>query len=195
MESQSLSAPRRSASTLILFLIIGIVAGFAGGVIYERKDFHLWRTPVKNQPQQTTEQKPREGDLSGAQIITLPSNALTGSSGPSVSFDNGAYTLTVNGQSAGSAVILTNVTLAERSWIAIHDERNGVPGVILGAGRFPTEMQPRISVSLAVPTESGKNYYVMIHTNSPDDVFNPNTDTPRKDASGVIMMVRFATLP
>ena len=106
----------------------------------------------------------------------------------------GRYRLSVNEQTASSRVVVSGMTLAERSWIVIHEEREAEPGSILGAGRFGPGTEQG-EVELLRNTEPGKKYFAMIHADDGDDTFDQKKDLPLKDESGQVVMVSFATAP
>ncbi|OGZ45863.1 MAG: hypothetical protein A3C84_03695 [Candidatus Ryanbacteria bacterium RIFCSPHIGHO2_02_FULL_48_12] len=105
----------------------------------------------------------------------------------------GDNAIAVDEQSAGD-VVVSMVTLAEPAWVVIHEDRNGAPGNILGAGWFPAGDNRNVSMTLLRKTEPGKVYYAMIHADAgADKKFAKESDMPIKDPSGAVLMMKFST--
>lgn len=75
--------------------------------------------------------------------------------------------LTVSSQPAGKVVFVTNVTAAKPLWVAIHDDENGKPGKVLGAGLFSPGAESG-AVELLRSTVAGTSYFAVVHTDDGD---------------------------
>jgi hypothetical protein len=92
-------------------------------------------------------------------------------------------------QMPGSRVVVKEVRLQKTSWIAVHEDREGAPGRILGVQRLPAGETVDAVVDLLRPTTSGV-YYAMVHTDDGDHVFNYQRDLPLLE-NGSPVLVRF----
>ena len=97
--------------------------------------------------------------------------------------------IVIDNQLPGNQVLLSKVNLSESRWIAIHEDRNGAPGNIIGAGRYPGGPTTSTSIELLRPTVKGV-YYAMIHTDDGDSEFNYPKDIP-VSSGGHALMTRF----
>jgi hypothetical protein len=107
----------------------------------------------------------------------------------------GGNALTVNDQPAGTMVQVASVTLTETGWVAIHEDKEGQPGKIIGAQRFRVAADRTLTtsgtVTLLEPTVSGKSYHAMLHGDAGADGFSYKEDLPLKDASGNAIVAHF----
>ena len=84
-------------------------------------------------------------------------------------------------------------TLSVSGWVAIHEDRLGALGNILGAQRF----EPGIhlgEVELLRPMTSGSTYHAVIYQDFGDHGFNTSDDAPIKNAEGKIIEAVFKAL-
>lgn len=101
-------------------------------------------------------------------------------------------TLTVNDQASGATVVVAQVALEYDSWIAVHEDRNGTPGNVLGALWLPAGTKTDAVVELLRPTLEGGNYYAMLHEDiGSDHKFDVKIDKPVLDAKGMPVMAKF----
>lgn len=89
----------------------------------------------------------------------------------------------VESQPAGSIVNVKEVTLDDRLWVVVYEEREGMRGNILGAKRLPEGTHQNTYVSLLRNTEAGNRYHIVIHSDNGDDVFDFTQDTPLENIS------------
>lgn len=87
--------------------------------------------------------------------------------------------LSVPDQPAGKTVAVQNLSIAGTKWVAIYDDHDGKPGLILGATRLH-EGNETATVDLLRPegTISGGIYYAAILNDDGDEEFNRLTDLP-----------------
>ena len=118
--------------------------------------------------------------IAGAESTTTGSTSTPIKNNPGT-FATAAGTMTtpsmgeivsVEDQRAGSSVVITSMTLARKSWIAIKDTH----GSILGAGLFPANATSG-SVSLLRKTTAGGRYEVLIYVDNGDKAFELRKDT------------------
>jgi len=105
---------------------------------------------------------------------------------------SGSNAIEANDQPAGNTVEVNMITLSVTGWVAIHEERDGGLGNVLGAGRF----EPGIylgDISLLRNTVAGGTYYAVLYQDDGDKVFDKATDAPIKNADGQIIQSVFKT--
>lgn len=103
----------------------------------------------------------------------------------------GGNAIAVNDQAPGLKVEVATVTLAQDGWVAIHEVLNGQAGNILGARRFSTGANQTGAVELLRPTEEGKVYFAMLHSDDGDRQFDHTKDLAITDPQGNIILMRF----
>lgn len=103
----------------------------------------------------------------------------------------GANAILVNDQGPGMKVEMAMTTLAQESWIAIHEDRDGQPGNILGAQLFSAGQSQKGTVELLRQTQEGQVYYAMLHADDGDRKFDHTKDLPQEDSQGNVILMRF----
>ncbi len=99
--------------------------------------------------------------------------------------------LLVNDQVPGDVVYITNVSVDGGAWVAIHRNRAGNPGAVLGAGFFDDRVATG-AVDLSEPTTSGVTYYaVLYHDTGDDQRFNGAVEVPWLNQTGQATVVPF----
>jgi hypothetical protein len=115
---------------------------------------------------------------------------------PPVVVTPGENVLVVADQLAGTQVALTQVTVSESSWIAIQEDNNGLPGVILGAQRFDEGVYTGRTVDLLRGTTAGNTYHAVIRYDDGDKDFDHTKDLPVLEGlAGTFVMSTFTTSP
>lgn len=112
-----------------------------------------------------------------------PVNTSVGSKEAVVSGNN---KVSVKDQPAGSVVEVEGLELSVVAWVAVHEERNGGLGNILGARRF----EPGIhlgEVELLRNTTAGGVYHAVLYKDNGDRQFDKATDQLMKNDSGVVI--------
>lgn len=84
--------------------------------------------------------------------------------------------LSVANQPAGSRVLVSKVSLGERSWLAVRDDQNGAPGWILGAKRLEPGDHDEAVIELLRPTVAGRSYFIFIYRDDGDMAFDHTKD-------------------
>lgn len=100
----------------------------------------------------------------------------------------------VGNQTTGKKVNVTKVTMEKDGWIVIHDDRDGQPGIILGAYRFSKGTFNDIEMPLLVAMEEDKDYWAVIHNDNGDRQFDYKVDLSAKDADGNMIMTKFSVV-
>ena len=117
------------------------------------------------------------------------SSGLGSSAG--TSFILGKNAIVVEDQAPGNQVVISTAALEEGGgWVAIHEDRDGKPGNILGAQFFPAGETRNGFVDLLRPTVKGV-YYAMLHRDDGDHQFDLSKDAPITDTTGSVIMMRF----
>ena len=101
--------------------------------------------------------------------------------------------ITVVSQVAGNLVVVTEVRVAQPTWVAIHEDVNGVPSNILGAQLFDAGVYSG-TVSLLRNTESERKYYAILYKDNGDRLFDYVTDLPLERASQDLVSASFMTV-
>lgn len=91
--------------------------------------------------------------------------------------------IAVSDQAAGIAVAVDSVELEKAAWVAIHEDRDGAPGNILGAQLFEAGSQSG-TVELLRGMLASRTYYAMVHSEDGDRAFDPKKDLPLIDDAG-----------
>jgi hypothetical protein len=86
--------------------------------------------------------------------------------------------VSVQDQSAGDMVAIGRVDMTVDGWVVIHEDRDGAPGNILGAQRFDAGSYSGGQVELLRGTVAGGKYYVMLHADDGDKMFDHKLDMP-----------------
>lgn len=134
-------------------------------------------------------------------------NANTMEEGTAMEGVGGADTSTVGGgdsmissggllvaspQPSGMQVAVTNVSLAEPTWLVVYESRGGLPGNALGAAMFfPTTKSG--TIDLLRGTLPGQTYFVGQSLDDGDHIFSLQSDKPVRDAEGNPVWVTFQT--
>lgn len=107
-----------------------------------------------------------------------------------------ALSLSVDDQSSGMSVSVTEVTVSVPSWVAVRERSdNGTAGPILGAKLFPAGTASG-TVSLLRRTVPDTSYYATVYTDDGDHDFEfDSDDAPLTDAGGNTILVEFQTFP
>ncbi len=103
--------------------------------------------------------------------------------------------VTVLDQTPGKVVTVQSITIEREGWVAIHEDREGKPGNILGARKIGAGTTKDFAVPLLRETLEGHTNYVMLHGEDDGDPgFNYKADAPLKDADGNPVMATFKSL-
>lgn len=105
---------------------------------------------------------------------------------------SGENSITVSDQEASNTVTLDEVVFENDAWVAIHEERDGGPGNVLGAAWFPAGKNIDAKVELLRGTKEGNTYYAMLHEDvGADHKFDTKIDKTILGDDGKPVMVEF----
>lgn len=108
---------------------------------------------------------------------------------------SGKNSISVSDQKASNTLILDEVIFEEDAWVAIHEDRDGLPGNVLGAAWFPAGTNTRVKVELLRGTKEGNTYYAMLHEDvGADHKFDTKIDKTILGDDGKPVMVEFKAL-
>ena len=94
-------------------------------------------------------------------------------------------------QAPGPRVIIKSLTIEKEGWVAIHEDRDGKPGNILGARKVAAGTVENFNVPLVRATKEGVTNYAMLHGEDGTEGFNYKTDAPLTDDTGNPVMAAF----
>ncbi|MEK7641552.1 MAG: hypothetical protein AAB365_00995 [Patescibacteria group bacterium] len=98
--------------------------------------------------------------------------------------------IVMSDQYPGNVVYLSSVQLANGGWVAVHADKNGQPGDVIGSMYFEKGINPG-KITLTKSTVEGGIYYAMLHADDGDKVFDATKDLPIKDSRGNVIMKLF----
>ncbi len=90
-------------------------------------------------------------------------------------------------QFPGNVVYLSSVQSNQPVWVAIHKDKAGQPGDIIGYAHFDAGVNPG-KITLSESTVDGMTYYAMMHSDNGDATFDATKDAPLTDSNGNIIM-------
>lgn len=172
---------QKHTQQLVLMLVIGVLIGYSFTAYRNRQQSSDVRTTTETNATNTdavlgavTEQSSIKSALDFPLPPSVPANTRVG--------------LTVDDQPSGKTVAVSGLSLQAKSWIAIYDGHNNVPGNILGAVRVaPTENHATVELLRPEGTTKGETYFAAILSDSGDDVFDRTSDTPAQGGTAVIV--------
>ena len=100
----------------------------------------------------------------------------------------------VTSQIPGEVVRVSQVTLDNDSWIAVHDDNEGKPGNILGAYFLPKGTHNDQMIPLLRGVTDERSYLVIIHQDNGDRVFDYKIDTPILNEQGLMEISGFSVI-
>lgn len=118
---------------------------------------------------------------------TIDTSALGDTSGGAATEVN---RVVMSDQYPGNVVFLSSVQLANGGWVAIHADKSGQPGEVIGSMYFEKGINTG-KITLTKPTVEGGIYYAMLHSDDGDKKFDASKDLPIKDSKGNIIMKLF----
>ncbi|MEK7208200.1 MAG: hypothetical protein AAB699_01470 [Patescibacteria group bacterium] len=157
-----------ASAKVISALILGLIVGFVAGAFWQERRQGAVRPSEETAAVGAVEAK-QEAKMEGKKEERLAS------AGDAALASSTAAVLATN-QSAGSAVIVSQVVSAEPVWVAVREERNGGVGNILGARKVAAGTSGNVVVELLRPTKAGARYLVVLHEDAGDPAFNYRED-------------------
>jgi len=163
-------------NNVIISGLIGILIGLGGYYLYDNVD------ALKN-----IKNRDNKEDNSGKSYT----NNLTENADASGDFSK--KIIVVKDQPAGFKVIVDSVSLENVGWVAIHEDRDGELGNILGAYRFENGTHSG-EVELLRNTVEGGTYYAVIYNDDGDREFDHKKDVPLVDGLGNEIISEFKVI-
>lgn len=99
---------------------------------------------------------------------------------------SGSNAIEADNQTPGNSVEVNMITLSVPGWAAIHEDKNGTLGNVLGAGRFDPGIHLG-EIQLLRGTVSGGTYHAVLYQDDGDKMFDMSKDAPIKNAEGKII--------
>ncbi len=167
---------------LVVSFLVGAVVGALGVWISSGDD-----KEVSQEAEKTALEDSKTPESTDDTTTNTVLGAISRKEPVSVSGTNAIATLD---QGAGDTAEVTMITLSVPGWVAIHEDRAGILGNILGARRF----EPGIhlgEVELLRPMVSGGTYRAVLYQDLSERGFNSAEDAPIKDADGKIIEASF----
>jgi len=169
-EEHAAPSERANPYRIVISFVIGVALGLGGGWLWFSKDAGA---PPQGIPGQGDAAE-RPGAVSGTILA-------------------GEHAIYVRDQAPGFSVAVEMAVFAKDGWVAVHEDAEGAPGNILGAGRFPAGEHSG-EVELLRATVPGGNYYAMLHEDDGDGVFDFSKDMPVRDTAGNIVQMQFTAI-
>ena len=181
----------------VVLFMVGALVGFGADREYMRRRSDANDTQMDQKTQEGDREPAKTETESGQQKAdTMKDPGRAGEIiGPvptgQISASTGHNSISVEDQEPGSSVTIQSLTLGMNGWVVIHDDREGMPGHILGARRFNAGTYTGQNAELLKQTEEGKVYYAVLHADDGDRKFDYRVDLPIKDDIGNMVLMRF----
>lgn len=135
----------------------------------------------------------------GKKIALAPSDNLNNVAGKKENNSNITTTIssskiTLSNQIPGEVVLISEVTMPEQGWVAVHDDNEGEPGNILGAYFLPAGTHKSQMIPLLRAITDDNSYLIVIHGDNGDRVFDYKADTPILNTNGQIETAVFSVI-
>ncbi len=163
----------RFSGQIVLAVIIGVIVGFALGVV--------WQNSISSEGKENLEETQEQG-------VTEEQNESTSDSVVSEETRAGFGSVEVSNQSAGKVVQVENVSIDGTGWVAIREV--GLDGElqnILGAVYIESGVHENLPVPLLRRTEEGNNYAVVLFSDDGDHIFNHTSDAMLENDGNLIL--------
>lgn len=107
----------------------------------------------------------------------------------------GEITLSVLDQKSGEAVVVDQAQLLGGGYIAIHEDKEGAPGAIIGKSAYiPEGGVGGLSVTLDRPSQVGEVLYAVLLGDNGDQILAPDVDAPATDQTGNVIFSAFKVI-
>mgnify|MGYP000854644763 CR=1 FL=1 len=191
LDSQKQLASKSSGTgKLIVVFLIGAVVGAFGFWLSEGDSKKGSTEKVGDEVEMTSTSTEVEGQASPV-LKNETSATLTAPSTRKEAVEvSGNNAIAADAQKAGTTATINMITLSVPGWVAIHEDRNGSLGNILGAARFEPGIHLGV-VELLRPTIAGSKYHAVLYQDNGDRGFNTAEDAPIKDGSGKVIETVF----
>jgi len=169
----------KQTQQLVLMLIIGVLIGTTAVMVWK-----LDNTPAKETADdmaESTRSSENTDEKTGEAIRATTTGSILSQAGawplPPEIPSNTRIGLTVLDQPAGNTVDVSGLSIANKQWIGVYDDRSGAPGWIMGAARVHAGDTVG-KVELLRAMVAGNSYYAVILNDDGDESFNRLSDLP-----------------
>lgn len=167
-----------TAQQFLVAMMIAVLAAGVAGYFVGRSTLQVRESYIGNKE-------------TSSSINSVNDTASLDNSVRSVPTASGGNTIAVENQPAGDSIRIQSARFgAGGGWVAIHEDRDGKPGNVLGAQFYAAGETKGGLVDLLRPTVKG-TYYAMLHHDDGDHQFDFTKDFPMTDASGKPVMAGF----
>lgn len=180
------SNSKRERLKAVVLLLIGFIIGFAahaftttGDVVAPTEDGDV---TVEETATTTDDEMSSETLSENTFVEPVDANANNAS--------GSGYSVSVNDQTAGSIVHVSQVVLEKDSWIAVREDLQGGLGNILGAAWYPAGTHTA-SVELLRDTMVDSFYYAVIYADDGDKAFDFTKDTLVNGDDNKVLVAKF----
>lgn len=185
---------------LLAVLVVGLLVGFGVGrvlpttpaqiddksdegvVMVEKKDGDAMRM--------VEDKGDVESPETGAQLGAAAAGALTHSAIERPQADRAGVGVSVLDQVAGENVLVSSVAVTAPTWVAVHSDRGGRPGNVLGA-RLVEANSGGVLISLLRPTEKLQTYYVVLQEDNGNGSYDLYIDPELVRPDGTLVFGAF----
>lgn len=164
------------SAKVVTALIIGLILGFAAGAFWQGRRNSA---PLPSETAATAAAAGAVAEAAEEKKETETGAALPNA--PKSVPETGTGAILVVDQAAGGTAIISQVISADSVWVAVREERSGVPGNILGARKVPAGTSSAVIVELLRPTVAGARYFAVLYRDAGDPAFNYREDIFLKD--------------
>ncbi|MEK7099358.1 MAG: hypothetical protein AAB916_02480 [Patescibacteria group bacterium] len=178
---------KTSYPTLIIVFVIAFLLGYgtSARLVNQSKN-----GPAESKTAEaTTPDAAKTDDVKTTEDKKDDVSAVSALAQISAGISAGISTVSADNQAAGNMVSLT-VKAEKDIWVAIHEDKAGKPGNILGAQLF-TKGTHTGKVELLRPTTAGMKYYAMLHADNGDKKFDHAVDMPLMASTGGVIADEF----
>lgn len=185
---------------LLAVLIVGLLVGFGVGRLVSQSNLNEEGESVvadleKDATQEegnaiTIEEILGQEPQVGSQLSAGVAGALKKTALDRLQVTKDDAMVSVFDQIAQDQVLVSGVVTSSPVWVAVHANRDGVPGNVFGA-RLVSASDTEIIVSLLRPTESGSMYYVVLQEDNGNNIYDLYLDKEIVDARGNLVTKAF----
>jgi len=187
---------------LLSVLVVGLLVGFGVGRLTPQQanttetqalgesDIASEKIIKEDEPSIVSESEVIQVPETGAQLSASVFTSITGSSIDRPQVQKVGYGINVGDQPASDQVMVASVAVLGPTWIAVHADRDGLPGNVFGAYRIETNLSG-VTVDLLRDTEKGMKYYVVLQEDNGNGKYDLYLDSEIVTSSGALVYDSF----